>query len=257
LRETSPGEFQLGVFPVLGGNPVGEFLPAFGMDEAGEIYLGTKSTLAPSAPDPDTGLPTGGVYRVASATLRVITLRLDPSQEVPAPVLGGATPRGTATLEVDTATGNVSITGTFDGMSSAATLSHLHGLADPGATAPPVIDLALSGGTAGTFSGSGMLDAANLEGLLLGRTYINVHTANNGPGEIRGQVPSPAADSLAIRLEGSDAVVTWDDPSGTFDLHESGDGAIWAPSTREAEEFVGRNTVTVESPAGTGLFRLE
>lgn len=64
LEETAPGEFELSVLDVLGGNPIGEFIQAFGLDENGEAYVATKSTLAVSALDPDTGLPTGNIYRL-------------------------------------------------------------------------------------------------------------------------------------------------------------------------------------------------
>jgi glucose/arabinose dehydrogenase len=65
LEETSPGNFDLSVLDVEGGNPIGEFIQAFGLDEAGEAYVATRRTLAPSALDPDTGLPTGSVYRIS------------------------------------------------------------------------------------------------------------------------------------------------------------------------------------------------
>ncbi|CAN5377628.1 hypothetical protein BH23VER1_BH23VER1_14020 [soil metagenome] len=257
LRETDPGKFQLGIFPVLAGNPVGRFVPAFGSDEDGEVYVATKSTLAPSAPDPVTGLPTGSIYRVAAATLRVFTgLRLTTGQEVPTPVLGGATPTGVATVEVDTATGNVSIEGSYTGMTSPVTAAHLHGLAGPGDTAPPIITLDVDGETSGGFRGTGMLGAADLEGLLLGQTYLNVHTAANGPGEIRGQVPGTVASGLAITRNGADVEIDWDDPTGTLDLEESGDAATWVPSVHVPDEFSGRKSVTVSDPTGTRLFRL-
>jgi hypothetical protein len=64
LEETGPGEFDLSVLDVEGGNPIGEFVVAFGLDEDGEAYLATKRTLAPSAMDPVTGLPTGSIYRI-------------------------------------------------------------------------------------------------------------------------------------------------------------------------------------------------
>jgi glucose/arabinose dehydrogenase len=64
LEETSPGEWELSVLDVVGGNPIGEYIQAFGMGEDGEVYLATRTTLAPSALDPDTGLPTGSIYRI-------------------------------------------------------------------------------------------------------------------------------------------------------------------------------------------------
>jgi hypothetical protein len=66
LEELAPGQFDLQVLDVVGGNPIGEYVLAFGLDEQGEAYVATRSTLAPSALDPSTGLPTGNIYRIVA-----------------------------------------------------------------------------------------------------------------------------------------------------------------------------------------------
>jgi glucose/arabinose dehydrogenase len=63
LEEVAPGQFDLSVLDVLGGNPIGEFIQAFGLDENGEVYVATKSTLAVSGLNPS-GMPTGMIYRL-------------------------------------------------------------------------------------------------------------------------------------------------------------------------------------------------
>jgi len=63
LEETSPGEFDLSVLDVLGGNPLNEYVLAFGLDESGDAYVATKLTLPPSALS-DAGMPTGSIYRI-------------------------------------------------------------------------------------------------------------------------------------------------------------------------------------------------
>jgi glucose/arabinose dehydrogenase len=65
LEETAPDTFDLSVLDVEGGNPLSEYVQAFGSDESGEVYLATRRTLAPSALDPQTGQPTGSIYRIA------------------------------------------------------------------------------------------------------------------------------------------------------------------------------------------------
>ncbi len=65
LEETAAGTFDLSILDVEGGNPLSEYIQAFGSDESGEIYLATRRTLAPSALDPQTGQPTGSIYRIA------------------------------------------------------------------------------------------------------------------------------------------------------------------------------------------------
>jgi glucose/arabinose dehydrogenase len=64
LDETAPGVFDFSILDVLGGNPLGEYVQAFGLDENGEAYVATRRTLAPSALDPTSGLPTGTIYRI-------------------------------------------------------------------------------------------------------------------------------------------------------------------------------------------------
>lgn len=63
LEETAPGQFELSVLDVVGGNPIGEYIQAFGLDESGEVYVATKSTLAVSDLGTN-GLPSGKIYRV-------------------------------------------------------------------------------------------------------------------------------------------------------------------------------------------------
>ncbi len=77
----------------------------------------------------------------------------------------------------------------FAGLTSAANGGHIHGPAYPGQNANVLI--AFSGvpaATSGTFSGTATIDTLQLFYLITGQTYVNIHTANNGNGEIRGQV---------------------------------------------------------------------
>ena len=114
---------------------------------------------------------------------------LDPVQEIPTPNLGDATPTGSSTVIVDTTTGEVTVAGDFAGLTSAAAAAHLHGLAPSGSTAGVLFGMStIDAAQSGTFSGSGTLDATQLSGLLSGETYLNLHTGQNAPGEIRGQV---------------------------------------------------------------------
>ncbi|MEQ8212000.1 MAG: CHRD domain-containing protein [Lacipirellulaceae bacterium] len=136
------------------------------------------------------GLLAVGAACLALPAAHAITfdVSLDTAQEVPTPNVAGFSPSGTATVDVTIADGSFTVAGNYSGMTSNVTGSHLHGLAGPGSTAGVIQGLANDGGTSGTFSGGGTLSAANLAGLLAGNTYLNIHTMDNGPGEIRGQV---------------------------------------------------------------------
>ncbi len=127
-------------------------------------------------------------------------IALTADQEVPSPSLGDSNPVGTAIVSVDIVTGGVMVAGTYEGTTSAVAAAHIHGFADPGGTAGVMIGLTVSGGTSGTTAGGGVLTSEQLTQLLRGRTYINVHTANNGGGEIRGQIVDPTIRMFEIEL---------------------------------------------------------
>ena len=74
---------------------------------------------------------------------------------------------------------------TYTGLTGPATMAHFHGPALPGANAAVVLPLP---GAASPASGEGTLTAAQVADLMAGKWYINVHTAANPGGEIRGQL---------------------------------------------------------------------
>lgn len=77
MEETSPGEFSIEGLEVVGGNPIEEYVLAFGLDEQGEAYLATRTALAANGLSPD-GEPTGAIYRLVAipepATLAIASL---------------------------------------------------------------------------------------------------------------------------------------------------------------------------------------
>ena len=99
------------------------------------------------------------------------------------------TATGTATITVDTA-GNVTVAATFAGLSSNATLAHIHGPASATETADPftTVPLAVTMAQAGTVTGNGMVTAQQRAQLISGMTYINIHSVNHPTGEIRAQI---------------------------------------------------------------------
>ena len=70
-------------------------------------------------------------------------------------------------------------------LSGDATAAHFHGPADAGANAGVAVPIK---GTASPMAGSAAITDAQAAELLAGKWYINVHTAANKNGEIRGQV---------------------------------------------------------------------
>ncbi|MBI3838944.1 MAG: CHRD domain-containing protein [Planctomycetia bacterium] len=90
--------------------------------------------------------------------------------------------------------------GTYQDLTAPATAAHIHGLAGPGTNAPVIVPLTISGGTAGTITGGGVITAAQALGMEQGMTYVNVHSANFPGGEIRGQLLSIPEPSSVVLL---------------------------------------------------------
>jgi len=80
----------------------------------------------------------------------------------------------------------------YKDLTSVATDAHIHGPANSTDNAAPIIFLASYSigplGTGGALAGTVELTAQQKTMILDGQTYINIHTANNPGGEIRGQV---------------------------------------------------------------------
>jgi hypothetical protein len=93
---------------------------------------------------------------------------------------------GTADVTYDTATKTLSWTVNFDGLTGPSTMAHFHCPAAAGANA----GVALMIGTNPTSpaKGTATLTDAQAADLQNGLWYINIHTAANRGGEIRGQV---------------------------------------------------------------------
>jgi len=124
---------------------------------------------------------------LSTATSYAQTLKfkanMDATQEVPANDSKG---KGTADLTYDTATKNLNWTITFDGLTGPAAVAHFHGPAEAGKNAG--VALLIGQNPTSPVKGSATLTEAQAADLIAGRWYVNVHTAANKGGEIRGQV---------------------------------------------------------------------
>ena len=129
------------------------------------------------------GNPDGGSDAGPDAGTTTFTATLSGANESP-PVTTSATGSATATLSGT----QLTLTGSFSGLSSNANNAHIHGPADAGVTAPPICNLTYSAATSGTLSGSCAFSAGQVTELNNGQMYINVHSVDHGPGEIRGHL---------------------------------------------------------------------
>jgi hypothetical protein len=79
----------------------------------------------------------------------------------------------------------LSVTGSFAGLKSPATVARLH-VAAKGIRGPAVFDLTVSGGTSGTVSGTFELTPQRIADASAGRFYVQIHSEGAPEGNLWG-----------------------------------------------------------------------
>lgn len=82
---------------------------------------------------------------------------------------------------------SLSVQGNFSGMSSVASGAHVHN-GPPAQPGPVVHTLDITSAPSGEISGVLELTDAQVEALISNELYIQVHSENNAPGELRGWI---------------------------------------------------------------------
>jgi hypothetical protein len=118
----------------------------------------------------------------AAAETIHFTAHLDGAQETPPNDSKGT---GEAKVAFDTDSKTLIWTVTYSGLSGPATMAHFHGPAPVGKAAPVVVNFQPF---ESPIRGSAVLTQGQIDQLMNGLWYVNVHTALHPPGEIRGQV---------------------------------------------------------------------
>ena len=118
----------------------------------------------------------------ALADMEKFKATLDGAQQNPPVTTKG---KGTATFTFDTAKKKLSWNVKYSGLSGPAVAGHIHGPAAMGENAGPVIPFKK---LKSPIKGSAVLTDAQAADLEAGKYYVNVHTAANKDGEIRGQI---------------------------------------------------------------------
>lgn len=125
--------------------------------------------------------PTG---ETRSTKTTKLTAFLTVNQSIPTPK--GARGSGTFTATVTGTT--IKWRMTFKGMTGAVGAAHIHAALAGKANPAPAVSLC--GPCKSGQSGTSTASAAVLKKILGGATYVNLHTAKNAGGEIRGQIAS-------------------------------------------------------------------
>ena len=128
------------------------------------------------------------VRDVGALVATEFTAHLSGAAVLPDGLETGASGSGQLTIENDTLTFSVD----YQGLSGPATAAHIHGPANTQENAGVLVNLEpFNGGafsSAGTLAGSVELSGEQKAALLMGHAYVNIHTAANPGGEIRGQI---------------------------------------------------------------------
>jgi hypothetical protein len=112
-----------------------------------------------------------------------IAAKLTATSEVPANTSKG---QGTLKGEVNSKTSVLTWTINYSDLSGPITGAHFHGPALEGKNADVAVPI--TGSLANPISGTATLSATQLKELMEGKWYVNLHTAANPDGEIRGQI---------------------------------------------------------------------
>ena len=156
----------------------------------------------------------GLTFASAALAQTTYTTNMTGGAEVPA-VATNAT--GTATVVLNAAQTQLSITCSFQNLTQAYSLSHIHGPAAPGVnagvrfgfvgppngTAPWVFSNGNLDGTITNFIATGV-NATDVNNLNNGLMYVNIHSLFRPGGEIRGQLglaPVPTAKTTWHRVK--------------------------------------------------------
>ena len=117
----------------------------------------------------------------------MVGAKLTAKAEVPAPKGAPAAAKGSFTGSYvehqDTATLTWRLT--YSGLSGAGTAAHIH-MGKVGAAGPVIVPLC--GPCKSGQKGKATISESVIKALEAGKAYVNVHTAKNAAGEIRGQV---------------------------------------------------------------------
>ncbi len=124
---------------------------------------------------------------------------LDEAQEVPP---NGSPATGSAMFVIDEATNTLFYHIAYSGLSSAEVAAHIHGYAPPGQNAGVVHPLPAANPKIGAWN----YPAGDEGQILAGLAYANIHTANFGGGEIRGQILSEPTTDLVSVIDGAQEV---------------------------------------------------
>jgi len=179
------------------------------------------------------------VQLVDSNPVTLSMLQLDSESTVPPANVAGAS--GTGSVTVDTVSGAISGSVTVSGTTGQPTVAHVHqgGVGEAG---PVVVGMVGNeDGSVWTIADGATLDADGIQAFNNGTLYINVHTVENMPGELRVQLVDNNSITLSMLQLDSESTVPPANVAGA-----SGTGSI----TVNTETGAISGSVTVSGTTG-------
>ena len=149
------------------------------------------------------------------------------------PPVMGVDAHGSAGFRYVAATGELSWTIEYEGLTSTPNGVHIHGPADPDQNAAIIVNLLVNSDSADSpIVGSVMISETNAETIFQGLSYVNLHTAANGGGEARGQLVIVGDETYETAMDPTQenhGVMGADGASGTavFDYDLDSDTLSW------------------------------
>lgn len=131
-----------------------------------------------SSPAPVATMPAPAPYNAVA-----LMANLSAAKEVPPNSSAGT---GVLQANFDKQTNMLTWTVTYSGLTGPVRAAHFHGPSTAGINTG--VALGMNGSLDSPIKGSAVLTAAQSADLLAGKWYVNLHTAINVAGEIRGQV---------------------------------------------------------------------
>lgn len=128
-------------------------------------------------------LSLGACSLMLASNVTALNAKLSAANEVPAKVSGGS---GMLEASLDKPTNTLVWTVTYSGLTGPVKAGHFHGPATAGTNAGVV--LGFSGNLESPIKGSAVLTATQAADVMAGKWYVNLHTAANPGGEVRGQM---------------------------------------------------------------------
>jgi CHRD domain len=163
-----------------------------------------------------------GLSVPARAQVVEMICRMDQAQETPPT---GSPATGIGFFSIDTVADTITYRILYTGLGSPENAAHIHGFAPPGVAAGILFALPLGALKCGVINYAPAQEANILAGL----TYVNIHTAVFGGGEIRGQISELEAHPTLCYGDGSGTACPCANTSAVGDnegcLHSLGAGA--------------------------------